>query len=75
MYFEINQQALPTHTACQLITFDSTANPGTPVYTAQTETFPAKTMVNMAQNAYSAGVCPSGNTTFSGFTITYTGPA
>jgi hypothetical protein len=37
--------------------------------------FPANTMVNMAQNAYSAGVCPTGNTTFSGFAITYTVPA
>ena len=74
MYFEINEQALATHTATELITFDTTVNTGAPAYSSQVETFPAKTMVNMAQDAYSAGVCPSGSTTFSGFTITYTLP-
>jgi hypothetical protein len=75
MYFEVNEQTLATHVSSELITFDSTANTGTPAYTAITKTFPANTMVNMAQNAYSSGVCPSGDTTFSGFTITYTVPA
>jgi hypothetical protein len=75
MYFEINQQTLATHTGTDLVSFDSPINTGTPAYTSQGETFPANTMVNMAQNAYSAGVCPSGTTTFSGFTITYTLPA
>src|SRR5579863_5437819 len=72
MYFEINEQALATHTGTELVNFDTTANTGTPTYTSTTETFPANTLVNMAQDAYSSGVCPSGTTTFSGFTITYT---
>jgi hypothetical protein len=75
MFFEINEQALATHTATGLISFDTTVNTGAPAYSSQVETFPAKTMVNIAQDAYSAGVCPFGNTTFSGFTITYTLPA
>src|SRR5579863_4038834 len=75
MYFEVNEQTLATHTSTELVNFDTTANTGTPDYTSMTETFPANTVVNMAQNAYSSGVCPSGNTTFSGFTITYTVPA
>ena len=75
MFFEINEQALATHTATELISFDTPANTGSPAYSSQGETFPAKTMVNMAQDAYSAGVCPNGSTTFSGFTITYTVPA
>jgi hypothetical protein len=29
----------------------------------------------MGKYAYSAGVCPNGNTTFSGLNITYTLPA
>lgn len=75
MYFEINEQALAAHTSSELINFDTPTTTSTPVYTSMTETFPANTMVNMAQNAYSSGVCPNGNTTFSGFTITYTLPA
>ncbi len=75
MFFEINQQTLATHTASDLVAFDTTVNTGSPAYTSMTETFPANTVVNMAQNAYSSGVCPSGDTTFSGFTITYTVPA
>jgi hypothetical protein len=76
MYFEINQQDLATHTAAELVTFDSTINTGTPTYTATTETFPAASaQVHMATYAYSAGACPNGNTTFSGLTIKYTQPA
>jgi hypothetical protein len=75
MFFEINEQTLATHTGTELVNFDTAANTGTPDYTSMTETFPANTVVNMAQNAYSSGVCPNGSTTFSGFTITYTVPA
>ena len=76
MYFEINEQALATHTATDLLTFDTTVNTGTPAYSVAGRGRSRRTtMVNMAQDAYSAGVCPSGNTTFSGFTITYTLPA
>lgn len=75
MYFEINEQTLASHTGTDLVDFDTAVNTGTPTYTSMTETFPANTMVNMAQNAYSAGVCPNGSTTFTGFTITYTLPS
>lgn len=75
MYFEINEQTLATHSGTDLIDFDTTVDTGTPTYTSMTETFPANTVVNMAQDAYSSGVCPNGTTTFTGFTITYTVPA
>ena len=35
--------------------------------------FPRGTTVSMATNAYSAGVCPTSTTTFTGLTIAYTG--
>jgi hypothetical protein len=75
LYFEINRQTLATHTATELVTFDSPTL-ATPAYTSTIQTVPkAVAAVNMARYAYSAGVCPSGNTTFSGLTITYTQPA
>jgi hypothetical protein len=76
MFFEINAQTLTTHTATEVVTFDSTINSGTPTYTSTTKAIPkADAVVNMATDAYSVGVCPSGNTTFSGLTIKYTKPA
>jgi hypothetical protein len=75
MFFEINEQALATHGSTELINFDTAVDTGTPTYTSTTATFPANTVVNMAQDAYSSGVCPDGTTTFTGFTITYTVPA
>ncbi|SRR5579871_3988498 len=76
MYFEINQQTLATHGATSLVSFDTpVSSSGTPTYTSMTVPFPANTVVKMAQNAYSAGVCPVNDTTFSGFNITYTVPA
>ncbi len=75
MYFEINDQALAAHSASELVTFDTHTTTSTPVYTSMTETFPANTVVKMAQDAYSSGVCPNGDTTFSGLNITYTVPS
>jgi hypothetical protein len=76
MYFEINQQTLATHGATSLVSFDTpVSTSGPPTYTSMTVPFPANTVVKMAQNAYSAGVCPANDTTFSGFNITYTVPA
>lgn len=46
---------LATRTATELITFDTTVNTGTPAYSSQVETFPAKTMVNVAQDATRPG--------------------
>ena len=73
MYFEINKQILASQTDSTLVTLN-TATATTPTYASATRTFPTTgSMVNMAQDAYSACVCPSGSTTFTGLTITYTG--
>jgi len=75
MYFEINRQDLANHTAVELVTTDTTEE-STPTYTSATLNFKAAdAMVNMTNYAYSAGVCPNGDTTFTGLTITYTQPA
>ncbi len=75
IYFEINRQDLINHTETELVTFD-TATATTPAYTSTTEPIPtADAQVHMATYAYSVGVCPNGNSTFSGLTIKYTQPA
>jgi hypothetical protein len=75
MIFEINRQQLATHAYVDLAEVD-TATASTPTYTHVTETFKSsQATVNMGLYAYSAGVCPYGNTTFSGLIITYTQPA
>jgi hypothetical protein len=75
MYFEINRQDLVHHTALELVDFDTTIA-STPAYESTTEAIPAAdATVNMTDYAYSVGVCPSGSTTFSGLTLTYTQPA
>lgn len=73
--FQVNRQDLANHTGGTLVSFDS-AIASTPVYTSTSANFPAAdAVVNMTNYAYSAGVCFSGTTTFSGLTITYTQPA
>jgi hypothetical protein len=75
MYFEVNRQDLVNHTATLLVSTDTTEDT-TPTYMSTTLDFKAATAsVNMTNDAYSVGVCPSGTTTFSGLTITYTQPA
>jgi hypothetical protein len=75
MFVELNRQDLPAHTFTNLVDFDTTIVT-TPAYTSVTKTIPAgDASVNMTKYAYSFGVCPSGTTTFSGLTITYTQPA
>jgi hypothetical protein len=72
MFIELNRQNLPAHSFKQLVHFDTTAST-TPVYRATTKKIAkADAVVNMGTYAYSAGVCPSGPTTFTGLTITYT---
>jgi hypothetical protein len=74
MYFELNRQELSNHTGTAYVSFN-TSTTGTPGYTSTTKTIPsADAVVNMGKYAYSAGVCPSGNTFFSGLNITYTQP-
>ena len=74
LYFEVSQQNLIKHSALTLASFDSTVAT-TQTYTSQTIAFPPGAVVNMNGIAYSAGVCPGGNSSFSGLTITYTQPA
>ena len=50
--------------------FDSTSE-STPTRTQTTIEFAVDTVVS-GKMAYSSGVCPGGNTTFSGFSIEYT---
>jgi hypothetical protein len=75
MLLEINRQRLATHTYVNLIQLGATIS-ATPTYYSSTMAFtPSQAGVNMGLYAYSASVCPSGNTTFSGLIITYTQPA
>jgi hypothetical protein len=58
-----------------LVSADTTID-STPSYTSTSFNIKAAdAVVNMTNYAYSVGVCPSGTTTFSGLTITYTQPA
>lgn len=76
MYFELNRQDLAKQSAVDLVSFDTTVNTGNPAYTSTTKPIPAADAgVNYTNYAYSVGVCPVGNTTFSGLSITYTQPA
>jgi hypothetical protein len=73
MSFEINRQNLTNHTSKILVEIRPSTTTGTPVYSHTTKSVPKSLdQVNMTNFAYSAGVCPEGNTTFSGLTITYT---
>jgi len=75
MFFDLSRQDLANHSAVDLVTFD-TAVAATPADASQTRPIPAADAVaDMNGYAYTAGVCPIGNTTFSGITITYTQPA
>ncbi|HUC58229.1 MAG TPA: hypothetical protein VMA95_12565 [Streptosporangiaceae bacterium] len=76
MFFELNRQDLIDHTAIEMVSFDTAAGTGsTPTYTSTYKRIPSQYgAVNMTGYAYSVGVCPLGNTTFSGLSITYTVP-
>jgi hypothetical protein len=70
IYLEINRQNLKTHTDKVLATFTSKTT-GSTGY--KSVTLPLAGTVAYGSNAYSAGVCPFGNATFTGLTINYTG--
>jgi len=74
LYFEVSRQNLIKHTSVTLAELDSSVAT-TQAYTSQVLAFRPGTVVNMNGIAYSAGVCPVGDSTFSGLTITYTEPA
>jgi hypothetical protein len=71
LYGELNEQMLATHNEKALVSFDSTVAT-TPTYTATVKDISKADQVVNTQNAYSLGVCPSGNSTFSGVTIAFT---
>lgn len=76
MYVEVNRQDLVNHTAIRLVKFDTTPTASTtPAYMSTFKRIPAAdAAVNFTKYAYSVGVCPTGNTTFSGVNIAYTQP-
>lgn len=75
MLMELNRQELSNHTYVDLVDFDGSMDATGTEYTSSTMAIPAAdSVVNMNHYAYSAGVCPDGNSTFSGLTITYTLP-
>ena len=73
MYMELNRQDLGAHTALELADFDSTPTGTTPTYTKTVLPITSGTKVNTSKYAYSVGVCPYGDSSFTAVTITYTG--
>jgi hypothetical protein len=72
LYAELNRQNLTNHTDVQVIKVNSVVAP-TRTYSHITKSIPkADSTVNNGTYAYSIGVCPHGNATFSGLIITYT---
>jgi hypothetical protein len=69
---QLNRQNLGAHTAVDLASFDSTPTGGSPVYTHTTLNITSKGTF-FTNYAYSVGVCPFGDATFTGITISYTG--
>src|SRR5690348_9905851 len=68
---EISRQDLGAHTAKFLAGLVGDPTGQTTVY--KQETIGLTTVVNTAKFAYTAGVCPMGDSTFTGLTISYTG--
>jgi len=73
MFGELNRQNLPSHLSRVLASFTSTPTGGTPVFTHTTVAVTNKAPVDTTKYAYSIGVCPLGDATFSGATVNYTG--
>jgi hypothetical protein len=69
LFFQVIQDSLATDAATVLTSFRSATAP-VAGYTRTVVNFPANTKVN-TKNAYSSGVCPVGDATFSGLTIAY----
>lgn len=74
IYFEINRQNLIAHTSRTLVHQSAGGTGSTSTkYTHAKKWFNSKyATVNMTYYAYSAGVCPLGDATFTGLIITYT---
>ena len=70
---ELNRQNLPSHLDKVLASFVSTPTGGTPTYTHTTVKVTNNAPVDTTKYAYSLGVCPFGDATFTGATVNYTG--
>jgi hypothetical protein len=69
---ELNRQNLAAHQSRVLVDFLSARPTGTATFTKSTVNITAANVVNTAKYAYSVGVCPFEDATFTGVTITYT---
>jgi hypothetical protein len=72
MYGELNRQNLSAHTSRTIASFNSTPTGTSPVYTHTSRSITTMRTI-LAGYAYSLGVCPFGDATFTGVTISYTG--
>ena len=70
---QINRQNLSAHKSRDLARLDPVSNGKSPVYSHKTVAITSGTVFDTSQYAYSAGVCPFGDATFSGLMINYTG--
>ncbi len=70
---ELNRQQLGTHQSKILASFNSVPTGTSPVYSKTTKTISTSNVVDTARFAYSFGVCPFGDATFTGARVNYTG--
>jgi hypothetical protein len=73
LYGELNRQNLLTNTFRQLAHFTSTPTGTTPKYSITKKSISSRNVVATGTYAYSIGVCPFGDATFTGVMVNYTG--
>jgi hypothetical protein len=73
MQGELNRQNLSAHQFRILAHFHSTPTGTTPAYTVKTVKITSHNVVDTSKYAYSLGVCPFGDASFTGVMINYTG--
>jgi hypothetical protein len=72
-YGELNRQNLLTHTFRFLTHFTSKPTGTSPKYTITKRSVTSHNVVVTGRYAYSVGVCPAGDATFTGVMVNYTG--
>ncbi len=72
-YGELNRQNLAARKSAMLVSFTTTPTGTTPKYTHKTLALPGGGVVDTSRFAYGLGVCPEGDSAFSGVIINYTG--
>jgi len=72
-YGELNRQGLPTKKSAVLARFTSTVTGTTPKYTHTTVKVLGGGLVDTSRFAYGLGVCPQGDSAFSGAIVSFTG--